>query len=66
MLVAWFVLIFAGLGYQARTNPPIIVMFIAAAALIAATLIMDTEQPFDGPIKVSPAPIERALDEIRS
>ena len=59
---------FANLGrYQARTNPPIIIMFIAAAALIAATLylIMDMEQPFDGPIRVSPAPIERALGEIR-
>jgi len=41
--------------------------FVAAAALIggAIYLIVDMDVPFEGPIQVSPAPLQRALTEMR-
>ncbi|TIT63102.1 MAG: DUF4239 domain-containing protein, partial [Mesorhizobium sp.] len=41
--------------------------FIVSAALVAAALylIMDMDIPFSGPIQISPAPLQRALAELK-
>lgn len=67
MLVAWLVLIFATFGFRAPRNAVVVTSFIAAAALIggAIYLIVDMDSPFQGPIQISPAPLERALAEMR-
>ena len=67
MLVAWLVLIFISFGFRAPRNAVIVTSFIAAAALMggAIYLIVDMDAPFEGPIQVSPAPLERALAEMR-
>lgn len=67
MLVAWLVLIFASFGFRAPRNAVIVTGFVAAAALIggAIYLIVDMDSPFQGPIQVSPAPLQRALAEMR-
>lgn len=67
MVVAWLVLIFATFGFRAPRNAVVVTCFIAAAALIggAIYLIVDMDAPFDGPIQVSPAPLQRALTEMR-
>jgi hypothetical protein len=67
MLVAWLVLIFASFGYRAPRNIVVVGTFILSAALIAGTiyLILDMAVPFSGPIQVSPAPLARALAEMR-
>jgi len=67
MLVAWLVLIFATFGFRAPRNAVVVTSFIAAAALIggAIYLIVDMDSPFQGPIQISPAPLQRALAEMR-
>lgn len=67
MLVAWLVLIFGTIAFRAPRNAVIMTNFVAAAALIggAIYLIVDMDMPFEGPIQVSPAPLQRALTEMR-
>lgn len=66
MLVAWLVLIFASFGFRAPRNAVIVGAFVAASALIggAIYLIVDMDAPFEGPIQVSPAPLQRAVAEM--
>lgn len=67
MLIAWLVLIFATFGFRAPRNAIIVIGFVAASALIggAIYLIVDMDEPFEGPIQISPAPLQRALTEMR-
>ncbi|CAH1675690.1 conserved membrane hypothetical protein [Hyphomicrobiales bacterium] len=67
MVVAWLVLIFAIFGFRAPRNAVVVTGFVAAAALIggAIYLIVDMDVPFEGPIQVSAAPLQRALTEMR-
>jgi hypothetical protein len=67
MLVAWLVLIFASFGFRAPRNAVVVTTFVAAAALIggAIYLIVDMDAPFEGPIQISPAPLQRAVAEMR-
>ncbi|WP_245973807.1 DUF4239 domain-containing protein [Bosea caraganae] len=67
MLVAWLMLIFATFGFRAPRNAVIVTSFVAAATLIggAIYLIVDMDAPFEGPIQISPAPLQRALTEMR-
>jgi hypothetical protein len=66
-LVGWLALIFASFGFNAPRNPVVIVMLLLCTASIAAAvyLILDMATPFDGPLKVSPAPLVRALAFMR-
>jgi hypothetical protein len=67
MVVAWLVLIFASFGYRAPHNAVVVTSFLLATALISGALylIVDMDSPFDGPIQVSSAPLQRVLAEIR-
>ncbi len=67
MVVAWLVLIFAVFGFRAPRNAVVVTGFVAAAVLMggAIYLIVDMDVPFEGPIQVSPAPLQRALAEMR-
>jgi hypothetical protein len=67
MLVAWLVLIFASLGYRAPRNAVVVTTLVVAAFLIAASiyLILDMDVPFSGPIQISPAPLQRAEEQLR-
>ncbi|TIT17951.1 MAG: DUF4239 domain-containing protein, partial [Mesorhizobium sp.] len=67
LLVAWLTLIFASFGFRAPCNATVVATFVVSAALVAAALylIMDMDIPFSGPIQISPAPLERALAELK-
>ncbi|PZQ17075.1 MAG: hypothetical protein DI565_06745 [Ancylobacter novellus] len=67
VLVAWLSLVFAGFGYRAPPNGTIVASVLAAALLIAGAihLILDMDAPFGGSIRISPAPLEKALEHIR-
>lgn len=67
LMVGWLLLIFASLGYRSPLNPVVITSFVASSALVAGAiyLIMDMDVPFSGPIQVSPAPLQRAIVELR-
>jgi hypothetical protein len=67
MLVTWLVLIFASYGYRAPRNAVVMSILIVAAFLIAGSidLILDMDIPFSGPIQISPAPLQRAQEQLR-
>lgn len=67
MLVAWLTVIFASFGYRSPRNRLVFGIFTVSAGLMAGTLylVMDMERPLSGPIRVSVAPIEHALGEMR-
>lgn len=67
MLTAWLTLIFASYGYRSPQNIVTVSMVVVSAALISASLylVLDMNVPFDGPIKISDMPLQRALGEIR-
>jgi hypothetical protein len=66
LLGAWLSLIFASFGYCAPRNGVVVVSFITSSLLIAGAiyLILDMHGPFDGPIQLSSAPLQRALAEL--
>ncbi len=67
MLVAWLVLVFASFGYRAPRNAVVATTLVVSAFLIAGSiyLILDMNVPFSGPIKISPAPLQRAEEQLR-
>ena len=67
VLVIWLTLIFASFGYNAPRNAVVMITFILCAASIggALFLVVQMDRPFEGLIKVSPAPLQNALAHIR-
>jgi hypothetical protein len=67
LIVAQLMLIFASFGYRAPRNAVVVTSFVVSAALIAAAiyLALDMDSPFSGPIKVSVAPLQRAIAEMQ-
>ena len=66
MLTAWLVLIFASYGYRAPRNAVVAITLVISAFLISGSiyLILDMDVPFSGPIKISPAPLLRAEEQM--
>jgi hypothetical protein len=66
VVVAWLVLIFASFGYRAPHNAVVGTTLVVSAFLIAAAiyLILDMDLPFSGPIQISPAPLQRAAEQM--
>jgi hypothetical protein len=67
LLVGWLMLIFASFGYQAPRNLIVVASLVLASLLVAGGLylILDMDSPFDGPIRVSSLPLDRAVAEMR-
>jgi hypothetical protein len=67
MVVAWLMLVFAGIAFRAPPNMAVILLFVFSAWLIASSfyLILDMNRPFEGPIQISDAPLKRALAEMQ-
>ena len=67
VLLVWLSLVFASFGYNAPRNAVVIITFVLCAACMggAMFLILQMDRPFEGVIKVSPAPLEKALAHIR-
>jgi hypothetical protein len=66
MLTAWLVLIFASYGYRAPRNAVVATTLVVAAFLISGAiyLVLDMDAPFSGAIQLSPAPLDRALEQV--
>lgn len=66
ILVFWLVLLFVSFGLFAPRNITAhVVLFIGACAISAAIfLVLELNQPFDGLIKVSSAPLHNALNHL--
>ena len=66
IVIAWLVLVFASFGYRAPRNLVVVGSFVGASALVSGALymIVDMDEPFKGPISISPAPLQRVLFEV--
>lgn len=67
VLLIWLMLVFASFGYNAPRNALVIVTFVLCAASIggALFLVIQMNRPFEGLIKVSPAPLQNTLAHVR-
>jgi len=67
LLVMWLMLIFASYGYRAPRNAVVMTTLVVAALLISGAiyLILDMDVPFSGTIRISSAPMERAMEQLR-
>jgi Protein of unknown function (DUF4239) len=63
VLVCWLALIFGSFGLLARTNATVIVaLFVCALSFSSAIfMILELDQPFEGLIQISSAPLREAL-----
>lgn len=63
VLVFWLILLFVGFGLQTRANPTILTVLLlgALSAAGAIFLILELDQPYDGLIRVSSEPLQRAI-----
>jgi hypothetical protein len=67
VLVIWLAVVFASFGYNVPRNPLVVTTFLLCAASVGAALflIIQMDRPFEGLIKVPPAPLQSALAQIR-
>jgi hypothetical protein len=66
MLVVWLTLLFTSFGLFAPKNATIVaVLFLCAGSMAAAIfLVLEMNRPFDGFIRVSSAPVRKALESL--
>jgi len=66
VVVFWLTIIFASFGLLAPRNATVVAVFFFASLSVAGSifLILEMDQPFDGLIKVSSAPVRYALGEL--
>jgi hypothetical protein len=66
LLVSWLIIIFASFGlFSPRNATVIIVLFVCALSAAASLfLIMELDQPYQGLVKISSAPLHKALVHI--
>ncbi len=67
VIILWLTLVFASFGYNAPRNRVVVATLLLGAASMAAAifLIVELGGVFDGLLKVSSAPVLRALDYMR-
>jgi Protein of unknown function (DUF4239) len=63
VLISWLAIIFMSVGLFAPQNATVIVALMLAAFSVAGAifLILELDMPFDGVIRISPAPMRNAL-----
>jgi hypothetical protein len=66
VLVFWFATLFATFGLLTSPNATVTVVMLVCALSVAGgvLLILEMNNPLDGLIKVSSAPLENALDHL--
>ncbi len=66
VLVFWFAMLFASFGLLTSPNATVMVFMLVCALSVAGgvLLILEMNSPLDGLIKVSGAPLEKALDHL--
>jgi hypothetical protein len=66
ILLFWLTVTFTSFGLLAPRNPTIIVVLLACALSVSSAifLVLEMDGPFDGALKVSPAPLRYALERL--
>jgi hypothetical protein len=63
VLAVWIALIFTGFGFMTPRNPTVTGVFLAAALCVGGAffLLIEMTRPFDGVMRLSPAPLRDAV-----
>ncbi len=66
ILLFWLVITFMSFGLFAPKNSTVFVVFFVCALSVASAifLVLELDAPFDGILKISPAPMQYALDHL--
>jgi hypothetical protein len=66
ILVSWIILIFASFGFNAPRNATVIGAFFVCALAIGGSvfLILEMDTPFKGILRISPEPMQTAIDHM--
>jgi len=66
IVVAWVTVLLCGYGFMSRVNPVSIIALALGALAVSSAVYTITElsDPYGGPFKASPAPIERLIQDI--
>jgi hypothetical protein len=66
VLAAWITVLFAGFGLFARPNPTVLsALFVGALSVAGAIyLVLELDNPYAGPMRISDAPLRDALARI--
>ncbi len=66
IVIAWLTIIFLSIGLFAPPNSTVIIALMLAAFSVSGAifLILELDLPFDGMIKISPAPLRNALEHL--
>lgn len=66
ILVFWIVLIFASFGFNAPRNATVVVGFLGCSLALGSAmfLILQLDNPFNGLLRISPAPMETSLSHM--
>jgi len=66
MVIFWLSMTFASFGLGAPRNATVAAVFLIAAFSVAAAvfLILELDGPFEGIVKISPAPIQYTLKNL--
>ena len=64
--MSWLALIFGSFGMFAPRNHTVVAVLVICALSVAASLflILEMDQPFDGMMKVSSAPLRYTLEQL--
>jgi hypothetical protein len=68
IVVAWVTVLLCGYGFMSRINPVSIVALALGALAVSSAVYTITElsDPYNGPFRASPAPIERLLKDMNN
>jgi hypothetical protein len=68
IVVAWETVLLCGYGFMTRASPVSVVALALAALAISSAVytIIELSDPYGGPFRASPAPIERLIQDIKS
>jgi hypothetical protein len=66
VVVAWVTVLQCGFGFMSRLNPVSFVALAVGSLAISSAMftILELSDPYGGPFRVSPAPIERVIQDI--
>jgi len=66
IVISWLAIIFVSVGLFAPPNPTVVIALMLAVFFVSGAifLILELDQPFDGVIQISSAPMRNALQHL--
>jgi hypothetical protein len=66
IVISWLAIIFVSVGLFAPPNPTVVIALMLAVFSVSGAifLILELDQPFDGVVQISSAPMRNALQHL--